>query len=410
MQINTMNLTKKRISSGFLIAIIAALFTFSAAAQSSYIGDVSISAPDQVSADSEFPVSGSASGSQLTEIKIREDTGAGWYLLEQRDCSGSSCPEISTQTSQSQTGYVTYQVKAFAQGDGIDAVAEKTVRVEEGNQAPNPSISVSDNSPNTGEQVRFDGSTSFDSDGEIVEYQWDFDNDGDFEGSGETDYYSYGSAGEYTVTLRVEDDDGSTSTTTATVDVQEIDQNESPHVDFSYDPQSPEVGESIKFSSSAYDPDGNDNQLDLDWDFDNDGNFEGNGETDYYTFETSGSKTVTLRATDEEGASKAAERTINVRSGGFEINSISPRGDVSSPVEISVKATEGKDHISYYECFWERGDDVNKITHNLLERSGNSFSIEEDLDEGSYAISVACFSTKESRDYEQVGIESTEIA
>lgn len=69
-----------------------------------------------------------------------------------------------------------------------------------------------------GETVPFDGSGSYDLDGTIVSYDWDFD-DGIF-GSGETTTHFYTSAGTYTVTLTVMDDDGATETDTAIVTVQ----------------------------------------------------------------------------------------------------------------------------------------------------------------------------------------------
>jgi parallel beta-helix repeat protein len=58
----------------------------------------------------------------------------------------------------------------------------------------------------SGKTVSFDASLSYDYDGEIVAYQWDF-GDGGF-GTGMTIDYLYGDYGTYEVTLNVTDDDG----------------------------------------------------------------------------------------------------------------------------------------------------------------------------------------------------------
>jgi PKD repeat protein len=64
----------------------------------------------------------------------------------------------------------------------------------------------------------FDGSGSYDVDGAIVSYSWDF-GDGSAAASGVTATHPYAVAGTYTVTLTVTDDDGSTGTDTLTVTV-----------------------------------------------------------------------------------------------------------------------------------------------------------------------------------------------
>jgi len=70
-----------------------------------------------------------------------------------------------------------------------------------------------------GDAISFDGSASYDSDGSIVSYQWDF-GDGKT-GSGKTVSHSYEKSGRYTVKLTVTDDDGATSVDEAIVEIQE---------------------------------------------------------------------------------------------------------------------------------------------------------------------------------------------
>ncbi len=75
------------------------------------------------------------------------------------------------------------------------------------------------------EELTFDGSGSRDSDGEIIEYIWDF-GDGST-GTGATPVHIYTEAGEYTATLTVKDDDGAVSSTVqTTVTVEGLAANE----------------------------------------------------------------------------------------------------------------------------------------------------------------------------------------
>ncbi|MCD6468180.1 MAG: PKD domain-containing protein [Thermoplasmata archaeon] len=67
------------------------------------------------------------------------------------------------------------------------------------------------------EVIVFDGSDSYDPDGSIVSYEWDF-GDGST-GSGEAPSHMYKSSGEYTVTLTVTDDGGKTASDKALVTV-----------------------------------------------------------------------------------------------------------------------------------------------------------------------------------------------
>jgi PKD repeat protein len=65
--------------------------------------------------------------------------------------------------------------------------------------------------------VDVDATASFDPDGTIVSYGWDFGDGGT--GSGLTSQHTYGSPGEKTITLTVEDDGGTTATTQRTVNI-----------------------------------------------------------------------------------------------------------------------------------------------------------------------------------------------
>lgn len=90
------------------------------------------------------------------------------------------------------------------------------------NQPPVASFSFSPASPSVSEWVRFDATSSDDTDGPVVSYSWNF-------GDGSTDsgmmvYHRFTTAGTYTVTLRVTDDAGASNTTTQTVHVSRVEE------------------------------------------------------------------------------------------------------------------------------------------------------------------------------------------
>jgi PKD repeat protein len=70
-----------------------------------------------------------------------------------------------------------------------------------------------------GQSCPFDGSSSYDSDGSIVAYDWDFDNDGLTDGTEVMLDYEFPISGTYPVTLTVTDNDGATDSDTQMVSV-----------------------------------------------------------------------------------------------------------------------------------------------------------------------------------------------
>ncbi len=84
-----------------------------------------------------------------------------------------------------------------------------------GNKSPVASLSADPTEGDAPLTVNFDASDSYDEDGEIVKYEWDWTNDGTYDHDSGTDptvEHEYTSAGEYTCKLRVTDDDGAMDT------------------------------------------------------------------------------------------------------------------------------------------------------------------------------------------------------
>ena len=201
-----------------------------------------------------------------------------------------------------------YNVKlTVTDNEGATDSTTKNITVTETpNQSPIASFTAKPTSGITPLTVSFNASSSSDSDGSIVSYQWDF-KDGNT-GSGQTITHTFSSTGSYNVELTVTDNDGATGSATKNVTVIEA-PNQPPTANFTATPISGVVPLQVSFNtSSSSDSDGN--IISYAWDF-KDGN-TGSGETINHTFSSIGSYNVKLTVTDNEGATDSTTKTITV--------------------------------------------------------------------------------------------------
>ncbi len=183
------------------------------------------------------------------------------------------------------------------------------------NAPPNAAFHFTPASPIPNQTITFISDSSDPEGG--VSHAWDLDNDNSFDdGSDASENWSFPTGGNKTVRLRVTDGDGATNVISQTVSVF---QNSPPVASFNVagsnpvTPDVPDVGETVTFTSTSTDPDGNDTIARRDWDLDNDGNFDdGNRVTAQRSFTTPGDKTVRLLVTDTSGATNFTTRTFRV--------------------------------------------------------------------------------------------------
>jgi PKD repeat protein len=124
-----------------------------------------------------------------------------------------------------------------------------------------PPVAIANGPPVADKKVPvvFDGSESYDPDGFIVNWSWDFGDS--LQGFGEVVEHTYMNSGEYPVTLEVEDDDGATDDDQISISII----NHAPFAIIN-GPSYGYVGEPLIFDGSAsYDPDGD--SLTYEWDF-----------------------------------------------------------------------------------------------------------------------------------------------
>ncbi|MCZ2855753.1 MAG: PKD domain-containing protein [Candidatus Bathyarchaeota archaeon] len=170
---------------------------------------------------------------------------------------------------------------------------------------PNATFSCSPIAPLTGEDVTFNATGSYDLDGQIVNYFWDF-GDGT-SATGVIVQHAYVDDGNYTVRLTVTDDDGVSTIETSVKTIL----NRAPVASFVAIPQQPITGETAIFNASAsYDSDGG--IASYKWDF-GDGNITTiSSSTITHKYSSSGNYTATLTIFDNDNFSNSSTLTLSV--------------------------------------------------------------------------------------------------
>ena len=147
---------------------------------------------------------------------------------------------------------------------------------------------------------------SYDADGYIIGYRWDFENDGVYDTEWVKDFiiaHSYSNTGNYSIRLQVEDDDGAVTTSEPhNIYIKSLEiplQLPIPQIN---GPYSGYNKEKVTFNSNgSYDPDGT--IVNYTWYF-GDGNIS-YLENPVHTYAESGNYTVTLKITDNDNLSNA---------------------------------------------------------------------------------------------------------
>ena len=213
--------------------------------------------------------------------------------------------------------------------------------------------------PKVGEVVTFDGSESFDDDGHVDFFEWDFDDDGLADATGMTVNHVFPVGGGLPVTLMVTDNDGVTDFQTLTVPVQI---NAVPQAAFTFTPPDPTTATPITFSDGSVDFDGT--IAAWRWEF-------GNGatsavQTPTYTYTNAGTYTVTLTVTDNEGATGNTTQQIIV---GASVNETPEAAFSFAPalpqIDVAIQFTdESTDDGNITGWAWNFGDDNTSTSRN----------------------------------------------
>jgi len=207
---------------------------------------------------------------------------------------GNNATGIATSHSYVEDGV--YTVTLTVTDDDGDVCSDSSTKTVS-NRPPVASFTENATEVLTYETIHFDASSSYDIDGGITSYFWDF-GDGAI-GSGKTVDYWYTDDGAYTVTLTVTDNDGAIASTSAVKTVR----NRPPLVLFTETAETVLIGEAITFNASdSYDRDGQ--IVSYFWSFGDGAN--ATGVVVSHAYADNGTYTVTLTVTDDNGAVASA--------------------------------------------------------------------------------------------------------
>ncbi len=164
-----------------------------------------------------------------------------------------------------------------------------------------------------GAAVQFDGTASYDPDGNPITYTWDFGDGTTGTGATPTHVYTTGLPGvvtNYTVTLTVTDSRGASSAAQTTAQITGV--NDSPVANAGPD-KTGKVGQMLTFDGSgSYDEEDGTN-LSYAWNF-GDGAMA-SGVTVQHAYSAVGTYTVTLTVTDNAGASASDSAIVKIKPG-----------------------------------------------------------------------------------------------
>jgi PKD repeat protein len=232
--------------------------------------------------------------------------------------------------------------------DNEDAVGSKVAIQVVKNRPPIAALTESATILDKEEIVTFDASLSYDLDGTIVKYFWNFGDE--TTATGVSVSHSYPETGAYTVTLTVTDNDGATDTIPAT----KIVRNKSPVAIFTESAETVHIDEIITFNATeSHDPDGS--IVTYSWDF-GDGN-TATGVTVSHAYSDNGFYSVTLTVTDNDGATDSAHATKIVMNRPPVASFTETAEIVDTEETISFDASDSNDPDGYIVDYsWDFGD------------------------------------------------------
>ncbi|MCX6647232.1 MAG: PKD domain-containing protein [bacterium] len=167
--------------------------------------------------------------------------------------------------------------------------------------------------------VNFDASDSYDSDGTIVSYEWDWDFDGIYDDIGSQVQHAWSEQGSYEVQLRVTDDLGCADVLDSPLEVDIIfSDNICPTADAGFSPNQQFINVPVSFfDNGSIDPDGT--LTAHEWDWNNDGIYDEDNPVTEHSWGASGTYFVQYRVIDDDGCPDDLDQPLEVIIQGTEI-------------------------------------------------------------------------------------------
>jgi len=207
-----------------------------------------------------------------------------------------------TDHSYTDAGYFTVTLMVL-DSEGLNDTVSLTLRVY---AKPVAFFTYAPSRPSISSTVTFNASTSYDKDGTIASYLWNFGDGNTTTINNKMITHQYTAFGNFVVTLTVIDNDALTAVFTDNLVVYTY-----PTAVFTYSPEAPLVGQMVTFNASL--STANTGTIaSYSWDFETDGIADANGMIVDHTFSSQGIFTTTLIITNDGGLShtKAINLTV----------------------------------------------------------------------------------------------------
>jgi plastocyanin len=221
---------------------------------------------------------------------------------------------------------------------------------------PIASFTTTPSSAPTATALTFNGTASYDPDGTVVSYSWDFGDQATGTGSVVTHSYAY--ARTYTVTLTVTDNGGVMGSTTSQVVITD----RPPVVSFNPSPATVNTGQSVTLSITVSDPDGTISSTRVDWGDTIVQLYSGaiTGAThSYISTGSSTSKifTIIITATDNNASytSTSSQVTVNDRAPIVSFNPSSTALTTGQTVTLTISASDADGNVTAIKVDWGDG-------------------------------------------------------
>ena len=252
------------------------------------------------------------------------------------------------------------------------------------NKPPIAAFTYSPPNPHVCESIIFNASASYDPDGSIASYTWDFDDGNTTKVFDAIVSHHFEMLGTYNVTLTVADSGGLKNSTS-----REITVTKRPFAAFTYSPTHPQVDEAVTFNGSQSKPDGG-YIVSYQWDFGDDNVTTIADPAITHVYSTFGVYTVTLTITDSENESDIASDTIRVWAyphAGFTLEPLIPHAGENVKFNASASTPNGG-HIVSYE--WDFGGATSAsgmiVTHDYTEARNYTVTLNVTDSEGKWDI------------------------
>jgi len=249
-------------------------------------------------------------------------------------------------------GIYNFTINASVTSDGPETTAENQFIYVVVKSPPLASFICSPENSIVNETTTLNASLSYDPDGNITSYYWDF-GDGS-NGTGVITTHNYSSIGTYNVTLTVTDNDNLTDSESKLIVVKKY-----PIAAFTYAPIVPLVNQTVTFNASLSTPDGG-SITSYYWDFGDGTNVNETDSVIYHDYMISGTYNVTLNITDSEGLWDIESQIITIVEYPFASFTHSPGNPIVGETitfNASLSTPNGGTITNYH---WDFGDGTNE--------------------------------------------------